>query len=264
MAGHPRFALQTFTVRKYLKSPAAVESCFARISKAGLNSVELAYIRLEREEIEAVGRACGMHAITVGSTQITFDFLDRRRDWVLELHQKLGCAFSSVSVLPMKAILGGRDSLLRFADRLESLGRYYRERGLQLCFHHHDFEFRRYGDRLGLDLLLENTSADHVGLELDTYWAARGGRAAHDMICDLAGRVKVVHLRDFKLRRGLFGLSATDAALGSGNLDFTRIVDSCVEHGVNYMAIEQDTGAPFEQVAGSVAHLKRLGYEALF
>ena len=260
----PRFALQTFTVRKYLKSPAAIEACFGRISEMGLNAVELAYIKLERAEIDAVARACKSNSMTVGSTQITFDFLDKRRDWVLGFHQQLDCAITSVSVLPVRAIFGGRDSLLQFAERLEALGQYYQERGVQLCFHHHDFEFRHYGDQVGLDLLLDNTSPKNVGLELDTYWVARGGRSAHEMIDDLAGRVQVVHLRDFALRRTLFGLAAGNAALGSGNLDFNRIVNSAVEHGVHYMAIEQATSAPFEQVASSVAHLKRLGYEALF
>lgn len=264
MTQRPRFALQTFTVRKFLKSPAAIETCFARIAEMGLNAVELAYIRLKPDEINAVGRACKMHGITVGSTQITFDFLNKRRDWVLDFHQQLDCSISSVSVLPLRVIHGKREHLLRFAEQLDTLGQYYRERGLQLCFHHHDFEFRHYGNEIGLDLLLQNTSPENVGLELDTYWTARGGRAPQDMISDLNGRVKIVHLRDFKLRWKHFRLSPSDTALGCGNLDFNRIVKSCIDKNVYYMAIEQATDTPFEQVASSVAHLKHLGYETLF
>ena len=117
---------------------------------------------------------------------------------------------------------------------------------------------------MGLDLLLANTSADNVGQELDTYWIARGGRSPQDMIADLDGRVKVVHLRDFRLRWKRFALAPIDCALGDGNLDFRRIVDSCVAHDVQYMAIEQATDQAFEQVAKSVAHLRDLGYGALF
>lgn len=259
-----KFALQTFTVRKHLKSAGAMESGFRRISESGLNAVELAYIKLGSEEINAVESACKTHGVAVGSTQITFDFLDKKRDWVLQFHQQLSCELTSVSVLPLRAIFGKREQLLRFAEQLEELGQYYRERGLQLCFHHHDFEFRRYGNDVGLDLLLNNTSPENVGLELDTYWAARGGKSPQQMIADLDGRVKVVHLRDFRLRRKLINLSPVDCALGEGNLDFRRIVDSCVDNKVRYMAIEQATDKPFEQVALSVSHLKELGYEALF
>lgn len=260
----PRFALQTFTIRKFLKSPAAIESGLARIREAGLRAVELAYVKLGRDEVDAVEKACKTHGIEVGSTQITFDYLDKNRDWVLQFHEQLGCAMTSVSVLPFRAIVGNRGQLLRFAEILESLGKYYRERGLQLCFHHHDFEFRHYGGDTGLDLLLSNTSPENVGLELDTYWVARGGRSPQDMITDLDGRVRMVHLRDFQLRRKWLSLSPRDCALGDGNLDFSRIVNSCIANEVCYMAIEQATDKPFEQVARSVAHLKQLGFDELF
>ena len=103
------------------------------------------------------------------------------------------------------------------------------------CYHHHDFEFRHYGNDVGLDLLLANTSAENVGLELDTYWTARGGRSPQQTIADLKGRVKIVHLRDMRLQRKLFKLAPVDCALGDGNLDFRRIVDSCVDNKVSYI-----------------------------
>jgi sugar phosphate isomerase/epimerase len=259
-----RFALQTFTVRKYLKSPAAIDSGFARIRKTGLQVVELAYVKLKPPEMDAVEQACKTHGITVGSSQITFDILDRQRDWVLKLHEQLQCRITAVSVLPFKVIRGERDQMLRFAEQLEALGQFYRGHGLQLCFHHHDFEFRHYGDDVGLDLLLANTSPENVGLELDTYWVARGGRSPQDMIDSLQGRVKVVHLRDYRLQKKLLGVAPVDAALGRGNLDFSRIIDSCLTNKVHYMAIEQATDQPFEQVAISVSHLHQLGYNALF
>lgn len=259
-----RFALQTFTVRKFLKSPADIESGFARIRKAGLGAIELAYIKLGQDEINAVERACKSNDIVVGSSQITFDYLDKKRDWVVRFHEQLDCRLASVSVLPFKVIRGGRDQLLGFAGQLEKLGAWYRERGVQLCFHHHDFEFRHYGDDVGLDLLLANTTPENVGLELDTYWAARGGRSPQDMIGDLAGRVKVVHLRDFRLRWKLLGLRPIDCEIGNGNLDFRRIVDRCCESGVRFMAIEQATAKPWESVDASVAHLRELGYGDLF
>lgn len=247
-----------------MTSPAAIEAGIARVSEMGLKAIELAYIKLRRDEINAVERACKRHGVVVGSTQITFDFLSKQRDWVLEMHQQLGCTTTSVSVLPFAAIFGKRDRLLRFAEQLDALGAYYRERGLDLSYHHHDFELRHYDGELGLDLLLNNTAPENVSLVLDTYWTARGGRSPHDTIADLAGRVKIVHLRDFALRWKHFKLGPVDAALGKGNLDFHRIVASCVANNVQYMAIEQATHKPFEQVESSIAHLKQLGYKTLF
>ncbi|QFU75449.1 sugar phosphate isomerase/epimerase [Halioglobus maricola] len=259
-----QFALQTFTVRKYLNSPQAIDTGMRRIRECGLNAIELAYVKLEKPEMDAMATASRSHDITVGSSQITFDILSKRREWVLEFHEQLGCQRTAVSVLPFMAIQGGRDRLLRFADQLEELGRFYRERGVQLMYHHHDFEFRHYGDEIGLDLLMNNTSPEHVALELDTYWTARGGKSPQQLITDLAGRAQVVHLRDLRLKKKLFSLAPTDCALGDGNLDVRRIVNACVEQGVKYMAIEQATSNPYEEVARSVAHLKQLEFSALF
>lgn len=259
-----RIALQTFTVRRHLKSPAAIDEAFALLAGMGLRAVELAYVELKPDMIDAIARASTDHGIEIGSSQITFDYLDRQRDWVLRLHQQLGCGITAVSVLPRRAILGGRDKLLEFTEKLDALGAWYRERGVQLCFHHHDFEFRRYGDSLGLDLILENTNAENVGLELDTYWAQRGGRSPQDLITDLNGRVKVVHLRDYRIRWKFFELLPIDAELGAGNLDIPRIVDACIANRVHYMAIEQATKTPYDSVEQSIAHLRDLGYGALF
>ena len=260
----PQFALQTFTIRKFMTSPAAIEAGIARVGAMGLKAIELAYIKLRPAEIDAVERACKQHGVVVGSTQITFDFLNKHRDWVLQLHEQLGCTTTSVSVMPLPAIFGKPERLLRFAEQLDALGQYYRQHGLQLCYHHHDFELRHYGNQLGLDLLLQNTAPDNVGLVLDTYWTARGGRSPQDSIRDLGSRIKIVHLRDFAVRWKPFRLAPTDAALGCGNLDITRIVESCIASNVRYMAIEQATDTPFEQVAASVAHLKTLGFNTLF
>ena len=259
----PRIGLQTFTVRRHLKSPAAIDGSFARLAALGVTAVELAYVKLQPAYIDALRAAGEAHGIRFMSSQITYDYLDKERDWVASLHARLECPITAVSVLPFNVIRGGRDKLLAFAEKLEKLGQWYRERGIQLCFHHHDFEFRRYGDDIGLDVLLANTSAQNLGLELDTYWAQRGGRAPHDLINDLAGRVRVVHLRDYTIRWKYFELLPKDAELGAGNLDLARIIGAACDQQVTLLAIEQDTKTPFESLARSLEHVRALGFAEL-
>ncbi len=258
-----RIGLQTFTVRRYLKSPAAIDGAFARLAEIGLAHVELAYVKLQPAYIDALEQAGKCHGISFGSSQIKFAVLDKQRDWMVRLHQQLDCPMTAVSVLPWKAIKGSKNDLLAFTEQLESLGQWYRERGIQLCFHHHDYEFRRYGDQPGIDLILQNTSPETIGLELDTYWVQRGGRNPHEMIRDLGGRVKVVHLRDYSVRPRLIDMQTTDTELGAGNLDLGRIIDACCAQQVNLLAIEQSTRTPYDSVTRSVEHLRQLGYGAL-
>jgi len=261
----PKVSLQTFTIRRFTKSPNAILSALAKVKALGINAIELAYIRLKKEEMAAVAQASKEHNIDVGSSQITFDFLSKNRDWVLDFHlQQLDCQTTSVSVLPHKAIVGDESALLRFAEQLDQLGQYYRERGLKLCFHHHDFEFRRYGDKTGLAHLMDNTDPNNIGLVIDCYWSQHGGKAPHDLILQLKDRVNVIHLRDYTVQRKFFEMSPNDAALGDGNLDINRIIKSCHEANVSYMAIEQSTKQPYQMIEKSVKHLHQLGFSHLF
>ena len=258
-----RIGLQTFTIRRHLRSPGAIDGAFAEVAALGIHAVELAYVKLKPAYIDALEAAGERHGIDFCSSQITFAILDKERDWVVRFHEQLQCPRTAVSVLPFPASRGNRDKLLNFADKLEALGAWYRGRGIQLCFHHHDFEFRRYGDDLGLDLLLGSTSPEHVALELDTYWAHRGGRSPQDMINDLNGRVQVVHLRDYRIRPRLFELLPTDTELGAGNLDLKRIIQTCQATNVPLLAIEQSTSTPYASVERSVSHLHSLGFSHL-
>ena len=258
-----RIGLQTFTIRRHLKSPGAIDGAFAKIAAMGIETIELAYVKLGQEYIEALQQAGRRHDIAIDSTQLTFRFLDRERERVAKIHERLDCRHTAVSVLPWKVIRGGRDHMLAFAEAVEALGKWYRERGIQLSFHHHDYEFRRYGETTGLEVLLQNTSSENVGLELDTYWTQRGGRSPQDAIRDLDGRVKVVHLRDYTIRPRYFELLPSDTELGAGNLDLTRIVDACCDKQVHLLAIEQNTRTPLQSVQRSVEHLRALGYSNL-
>lgn len=259
-----KVALQTFTIRKYLKTPSAIEAAFERVRGLGISTVELAYIKFKPEEVDAVEAVSKRLGMRTAATQITYSYLDKNRNWVLKFHEQLGCEYACVSVLPTPAIKGGREGMLKFASEVDALGAYYRARGLNLCFHHHDFEFRRLGDSLGLDLLARETDPANVGLMLDTYWMTRGGQSAPKMIRKFGNRVKGIHLRDFGLKWKLLQLTPDDVELGAGNLDIAEIVEVCRDVGVAYMAIEQSCNDPFASIEQSVDHLHKLGFEALF
>jgi len=260
----PKIAVQTFTVRKHLKSPAAIEKTFTQLHSMGINAVELARIKWTPAEIDAVARVTKKLGMVVGSTQNTFDYLSKNFDWSVKLHKLLNCQYVAVSVLPLRCILGSEATLSEFAFELEKLGRAYRQQGLKLLFHHHHFEFQQYGDELGFDILMNSTSPENVGLVLDTYWLQRGGKTPQDVITDYADRVKVVHLRDYKIRWKYFDLLPMDAALGEGNLDFIKIIESCKKANVAFMAIEQETKTPFESLTKSINHIKELKHADLF
>jgi len=264
----PRFALQTFTIRRHLQTPAALRSSLARVKALGINAIELARIGYTEAELDVVSSMQDGSGPSVDCIQLKFDYINSDPGRTLRILERVSCPAVSVSVLPGAALAGGRAGILAFASTLNRLGAAIRAGGRQLLFHHHHFEFLRFDGELGLDLLIRETDPALVGFVVDSYWAQRGGVDPAGLIRKLSGRVGGVHLRDYALRPALRNfvpdLLPVDAAVGEGNLDIPSIVEACRSTGVRYLAIEQDTRDPFGSIAKSIANLRALGFGALF
>lgn len=264
----PRFALQTFTIRKHLRSPAALRASLARVKALGINAIELARIKFTDEELDVVVSMLDGSGPAVECLQLKFDYMDIDPSRTLRMLERLRCPAAAVSVLPGPALAGGRKGIMAFAAQLNRLGSIFREGGKRLLFHHHHFEFLRFDGELGLDLLVNETDPGLVGFVVDSYWAQRGGATPATLIRQLVGRVGGVHLRDYAIRPAIHNFSPdilpVDAAVGEGNLDIPSIIEACRATEVRYLAIEQDTRDPFGSLTTSVGNLKALGYGAMF
>ncbi len=90
------------------------------------------------------------------------------------------------------------DALMRqceFYNR--SAKRLYEEAGMRMLYHNHTMEFRTFGGRTILDLMMENTDPQYVGLELDTFWTMRSGLNPQEVLRHFGKRVKLLHQKDF-------------------------------------------------------------------
>jgi sugar phosphate isomerase/epimerase len=139
------------------------------------------------------------------------------------------------------------------AASLNAAGRACRERGLQLSYHNHSFEFVNIGGRFALDLLFAETDPEYVHAELDTYWVKHGGQDPVAYIRKLRGRCPLVHLKDMA-----DDPSRTFAPVGTGTLDFPAILREAETAGCSYGIVEQDTcaGDPLDAVRISFEYLR--------
>jgi sugar phosphate isomerase/epimerase len=259
-----KFSLQTFTIRKYLKDRRKLKCALKSVKEMGISVLEVARVKFEEEKAKELKELCDSYGLTIGSSQIKFDIIKKRFEEIVKIHKIWNCSYIAVSVIPYSFLLKGEDGLKAFAAELDALGERLRKEGLYLLFHHHHFEFLKYKNKLGMDILMEYTEEQNVGLVIDTYWVQRGGKTPHEFIEKYKQRVKVVHMRDYKIKFSKFDLLPSDCEIGRGNLDFQKIVKACVNSGVEYMAIEQDSKTPFVSIKKSVNALKVIGFERLF
>lgn len=259
-----QFSVQTFTIREYLKNEKRMAFAIRELSAIGIRSLEAARLNFNLSTAHVFKRLCDAHDVKIGSSQIKFDKIQDHFDEIVKIHKLWGCRNTAVSVLPLKYLMKKEEGLKAFAVLLNQLGERLRAHQINLLFHHHHFEFLKFNGRTGLELLLEHTKPENVGLVLDTYWIQRSGKTPQDLIEKYAGRVKVIHLRDYKLKFSKLDLLPTDCEIGNGNLDFKKIIQTAISSGVEYMAIEQNAKDPFNSLKTSIENIKGLGFENLF
>ena len=146
----------------------------------------------------------------------------------------------------------GREDFLRV---LPPVMRRLREAGKTFMYHNHDQEFRRLEGRTILQWLAETSAPGEMGFTLDTFWVQAGGGDPAQWLERLAGRIPVIHLKDFAYGRKM-------AVIGEGNLDFDRILEKAEAGGTRYLLVEQDDcngEDPFDCLSRSCRYLKSLG-----
>ena len=76
------------------------------------------------------------------------------------------------------------DKIRIVAERLNRIGAQIKKSGLQLAYHHHDFEFVNQNGQIGFDIILKETDPALVKLQTDLYWMAHAGRTCTSGSCE--------------------------------------------------------------------------------
>jgi sugar phosphate isomerase/epimerase len=178
---------------------------------------------------------------------------------VFEDAQAVGARYATASVLlPPAAAAGSPANLLKILPTLtlddfkkiaalaNEIGAKARAAGLQFVYHNHNFEFRDHGGgATGYQVLLAETDANLVKLELDCGWATAAGQDVVAMIGRQPNRFRMLHVKDFLLKGKptfeLFGPDRpTGTELGRGQIAYKPIFAAAQAAGVEYYFSEQE------------------------
>jgi sugar phosphate isomerase/epimerase len=180
-----------------------------------------------------------------------------RKDWTMvvdhaaEAGQKyMMCAF----IYPQDRKTA--DDYKRLGELFNQSGEVCKKAGIQFGYHNHDFEFQSLDGQLPYDLLLKETDAKLVKMELDLYWATHAGIDPLELFKKNPGRFPLVHLKDMaKTEKREF------AEVGTGSINFQRILDARKLAGIEHYFVEQDAvtnGTPLEAIAISYKNVEKL------
>jgi len=142
------------------------------------------------------------------------------------------------------------------AERLNVAGAQVKKAGLQLAYHNHDFEFVEQNGQIGYDIILKETDAALVKLQMDLYWIAHGSKLSpHEWFKRQPGRFVMWHVKD------MHKVSRDYTEVGNGTIDFTRIWPDASLAGMKHFFVEQGgtfTHDPFRSITDSAEYVKRV------
>jgi sugar phosphate isomerase/epimerase len=207
-----QLAAQLYTCRDILKTPAEIAETLHRIRSIGYQAVQVSGMGPIAEEellriLEGEGLLCC--ATHESSEKILNDPLS-----VVERLQKLRCQYTAYP-FPAGVDFGNAANVESLISGLEASAAFLASHGMALCYHNHHQEFRKLQGQTILERIYDG--APHLQGEPDTYWVQYGGGDPVEWCERLAGRLPLIHLKDFVINQEN---QPVFCEVGSGNLDF--------------------------------------------
>jgi len=243
----PGLGIQLYTLRSIL--PQDFDGTLARLAEIGYREVEFA--GYHGREPAAVRAALERAGLAAPSAHVPIEALED--DWprTLEAAQTIGHRWLVVAWVP-EALRSDLDGWRRVAERFNRAAAAAREVGIGFAYHNHDYEFAPLEGRVPYDVLLEETDPGLVRLELDLYWIVKGGRDPLEYFQRYPGRFPLVHVKDMGEDGGM-------ADVGTGTIDFARIIARAGQAGITHWFVEHDVPAdPLRTARVSYENLRAL------
>jgi sugar phosphate isomerase/epimerase len=227
------------------------------VKDMGYDYVEFAgYHGKTAEEIKNALDELGLKCVSVHQG---LDFYNEDPDAAAEFLKTFGVKYS---VIPWygKELLAGTDGWDKTVERFNAVADTLVKHGMMLGYHNHDFEFEKHDGKYLHDYIFEAVSPEKIFPEFDTCWVHYAGIKPEEKLREFAGRVPVVHLKDFVCKNLAAGpvyalidnsgkeekkASKEDNGfefrpVGMGIQDFATILAACEECGTETVIVEQD------------------------
>ena len=264
-------AIQLYSLRDNVE--ADFEGTLKKVKELGYDGVEFA--GLYGKSAAEVKEMCERIGLIPISAHVPFADMMNDPD-LLNVYAEIGCKFIAIPYLT-EEYRPGQEKFAEVIEGAKMLGKKAKELGMQLCYHNHDFEFVKLDGEYALDILYREVPADILQAQLDTCWVNVGGENPADYVRKYAGRVDILHLKDFAGGKSenmyaLIGIDENDKKdtggkfefrpVGSGVQNFPAILAAAKDSGVKWVVVEQDSPSldktPLECAEMSINYLKSL------
>ncbi|MDB5080491.1 MAG: xylose isomerase [Chloroflexi bacterium] len=245
-------AVQLYTLRNFLKTPAEIAQSLHKVREIGYEAVQISGMGpIDEQELVEILDAEGL--VCCATHEPGVEILNNPEK-VIERLNRLDCQYTAYP-FPADVKMDSREDVEVFADALNRAGKVLTEAGKVLTYHNHAIEFRRFGSQTMLEIIFERTDPRYIQAEIDTYWVQAGGANPVKWCSSLQDRLPLLHIKDYAISEEN---KPTFAEIGYGNLPFHDIVAAADKAGCRWYIVEQDVcpGDPFDSLAKSFEYIK--------
>ena len=256
-----------------------------KVHELGYGSVEISQIPMNAANVDAMRRAQDDFGIKIAAVSagvapngpMPQETIATHFDKIVADCKALDCNFVRIGMLPF-GCMASLDEVLHFCRMANVAAQKLADQGIKLYYHNHHIEFTKYDGQYLLDIIRDTTR--YMGFELDIHWIQRGGENPVAFIRKYAGRIRLLHLKDYRIGTfrmpekfdpqtfaQAFSSVVEFAEVGEGSLPIAECIQAGLEGGSEYFLIEQDDTYgrdPFESLRISRDNLFSMGYRDWF
>ena len=270
--------LQLWTVREELQRD--FSGTLRQVAKIGYREMELFELPLDskeyrKERFSDVGLSC------VSGHFYLDEFRNPR---MMDAAKELGLKYMIVVFPTLRSLKDREVSKMKFedlvplyekitlddykwnAEQFNRLGEQLKRAGLQLGYHNHAVDLKRFGNAVAFDTLIELTDPRLVTFEMDCGHVIHAGADPIAYLKKYRTRIGLLHLKDLKAG---FETSTTldteskdvNAELGAGQIDWARLFRAAKECDIRHYFVEHEgkmDHPPMEAIQRSYEFLHRM------
>ena len=250
---------QMFTLREHCETASDIANTCKKLSDMGFETIQASaagFNKLEATELKKILDDTGLKCVATHKSLAEL----REVNKVVDYHKTLDCELTALGAFKGET----EDEWRQFIQEFGQLARQLADKGLKLGYHNHSHEWAPFNgpgpnNKRPIDLLV-NELDPAAWLEIDTYWVAHGGGDPAYWIEQAQGRLPAVHVKDMSINADREHLMCE---VGSGNLNWPRILEACKTAGTQWYLIERDRGDmdPFESLKISLDNLHAMGIQ---
>jgi sugar phosphate isomerase/epimerase len=243
-----QIGLELFTVRDLLKKD--YEGTLAKLAAIGYKEVEPAdpFNNMQPQQYKDLLDKYHFKMYSAHSDATAGPGLDKE----LEGQAKMGLKYTAVRSAggPSRREQTTIESVKRRCAEMNKYGALLKKFGMKYYIHNHagEFDVLDDGKTTEYDILLKETDAALVAMQIDIGWAYVGGQDAIEMFRKNPGRYELWHVKDAnykeldpKMKPSLRQRAAKIVAMGDGDIDYKAVFADAKVAGLKHFVIEQDT-----------------------